>query len=258
MGRFRRTLVGALTLGCVLIGTQMGPAEAVTATATTPPQVKVKDVGDPGLYGEALVSVAVRCFDRADLKQLAVEMTQGDVIGNRVVDSGVVCDGVRRTIPVWVSTDGPDFNPGPAVVKARLTVLDPKTGSPLPPVSSTAPVFLRPQVVVRVATGPVRLNANGNAVVRASIMCRTPWISTSFGVTLTQNGGRIVGRSSYIEEPPCDNAFHEYRFTVVPTKPFVRGGIRVSTSMFVLDPGSYDPAFAAAVDTNRQALPWGQ
>lgn len=238
------------------MGIQMGPAQAATAHATAP-QVNVKNVGDPRMYGEASVSVTVRCFDKAVLQQLAVTMTQGDIMGQGVVDSGVVCDGVRRVIPVVVGTDGPDFDPGSSSVTARLTVRNPKTGVPLPPVSSTETVFLRPQVVVRVAKGPVRLNANGNAVVRASVKCRVPWIGADLGVTITQNGGRVVGRS-YVNEPPCDNLFHQYTFIVVPTQPFVPGRVHVSSNASVLDPDSYDPAFAAGVETNRQALPWGQ
>lgn len=249
----KRMIVGALALGSITAGALVSPAQAATVTTGTPPQVTVKDVGDPLLFGEARVSVAVRCFDGDVLQRLAVAVTQGEVTGTGLVESGIVCDGDRRVVPVVVSNDEVNFVPGTVAVRAQLTVVDPETGSPLPPASSTASVFLRPQVVVKVATGPVRLNAKGNAVVRASIKCRTPWIADDFAVTVDQNGGRIAGRAD-LDEWQCDGVFHEYTFTVAPNRPFVNGGVRVTASADVLDPGSYDPAFSTGVITNRQAV----
>lgn len=257
MGAIRRISITTLTLGCITVSGVSSSAQASSEAARLP-QVKVKDVGDVWQYGEAIVAVSTRCFDGAIVQELTVDVDQGGLSSNGDGTEGVVCDGVQRVVPVVVdTTSGDDFLSGSATMTARLTVLDPETGDPLPQGVSTGKVYLRPPAVVAVANGPVRLNANGNAVVRASIKCQPGWLVPGLGVTVSQNGGRIVGGSD-VKGVPCDGSFHEYAFTVIPRKPFVAGGVKVSASARVFDPDTYDPVDTALADTNRQALPWGQ
>lgn len=262
MSKAKRAVLGVTAVGALVLAGLGSPASAATAARDiAPPQLQVKDVGDPLQYGSAAVTLSIRCFGGALVKPLTVKITQGQVSGERSDDrDDIVCDGVRRNVPAFpYSDDGADFVAGPAMVTARLTVVDPQTMQPLSKVVATQNVYLRPFVVVKIATGPVWLNANGTAVVRASIKCLAPYQVSSFFVTASQNGGRILGYGNGdVENPPCDGTFHEHKFTVRPRKQFVSGGIQVSALGYVRDPDTYDPVDMDTADSNRQAIPWGQ
>lgn len=255
MTGIKRLIIGTIAVGIGVLPGLAGPAAA--SGQYSAPQVEIKDTGKVWAFASAQVQVAVRCFGGAVVQGLVVDVVQGDASAHADGDFGIVCDGVRRLIPVVAQTDGAEFDGGRARVTARLTVLEPGTTHPLPPGVDNASVYLRPVAAVRVANGPVRLNANGNAVVRALMKCQQPWVSQSFGVDVTQNRGRIIG-TAYVNEPPCDGTFHEYTFTIRPNQPFTPGGVKVSASVSVLDPWAFDPLGAAGVQTNRQAIPWGQ
>ncbi|OFE14170.1 hypothetical protein BA895_11115 [Humibacillus sp. DSM 29435] len=262
MGRIKRTVLGVTAAGALVLAGLGGPASAATAVRDiAPPQLRIKDVGDPLGYGQAILTLSVRCFGGALVEKLPVTITQGQLAGaDDVAPGNIVCDGVRRDVLVAPgSDDGEPFSVGPAVVTARLTVLDPHTMKPLPEVVSKQSVYLRPYVVVKIATGPVRLNSDGSAIVTASIKCLAPYRVSSFFVTASQNGGRITGNGNGDpENPPCDSTFHSYTFTVHPSKPFVAGGIRVSALGYVFDAETGDPVDWGTADSNRQAVPWGQ
>lgn len=262
MGRIKRSVFGVTTVGALVLAGLGSPASAATAVRDiAPPQLRITDVGDPLTYGQAILTLSVRCFGGALVEKLPVTITQGQMTGvDNVAPGDIVCDGVRRDVLVApANDDGEPFSVGPAVVTARLTVLDPHTMKPLPEVVSTQSVYLRPYVVVKIANGPVRLNANGSAVVKASIKCLAPYEASSFFVKASQNGGRIVGNGNgATNSPPCDGAFHERTFTVSPNKPFTAGGIQVSALGYVLDVETGDPVGWDTADSNRQAVPWGQ
>lgn len=262
MGKVVRTVFGVTAVGVVMSAGLGGSAAATTAARDiASPQLRIKDVGDPLNYGQAILTLSVRCFGGALVEKLPVTITQGQMTGaGDVAPDNIVCDGVRRDVLVAPNNDdGEPFSVGPAVVTARLTVLDPQTMKPLPEVISTQSVYLRAYAVVKIATGPVRLNANGNAVLRASIKCLAPYEVSSFFVTASQNGGRIFGYGNgSVINPPCDGAFHELTFTVRPNKPFTAGGIQVSALGYVFDPDTGDPVDWGTADSNRPAVPWGQ
>ncbi|MDN5767702.1 MAG: hypothetical protein L0H78_18025 [Humibacillus sp.] len=258
MNRVKISVSGATAVVAMVLAGLGGPASAATAARDIPaPQVKIKHVGDLQQYGSAAVTVSVRCFDGALAEQLAVTITQGEVSGGRSdTRDDIVCDGVRRDVPVFpYSDDGADFTAGPAMVTARLTVVDPRTLAALPEVVATHRVYLRPFVSVTVAKGPVRLNANGSALVRASVKCQPPYQISGFYVSISQNGGRIVGHGATdAENPLCDGTWHEREFTATPNKPFVTGKTRVTAMAYVLDVDTYDPVDWVSIDRKRQAV----
>lgn len=258
VGRVKRSVLGVASVGATVLATLGGSVSAAGATRDIPaPQVKIKHVGDLQQYGAAAVTLSIRCFGGALVKPLTLKITQGPVSGERSDDrDDIICDGVRRDVPVIpYSEDGADFTAGPAMVTARLTVVDTRTMAALPEVVATHRVYLRPFVTVTIAKGPVRLNTNGSAVVRASIKCQSPYQVSGFYVSVSQNGGRIVGDGDTDEENPlCDGTFHEHEFTVSPSKPFVIGKVRVSARAYVLDADTYDPVGWVSVDRKRQAV----
>lgn len=244
----------------VLAGLGTPASAATTARHIPAPQLKIKHFGEPGLYGQVLLTLSVRCFGGALVEELAVDITQGEVSGRDVGDWGqIVCDGIRRDVFVGpYSNNGADFVAGSAKVTARLTVLDPKTMKPLPEAVSTHRVYLRPFVTVKIAPGPVRLNGNGSVVVRASIKCLAGYEVSDFSVSASQNDGSIYGNGSGDEEnPPCDGTFHEHTFTVTAKQRFVPGKILVTADGYIFDPDTYDPVDADSIDRTRRALPWG-
>lgn len=253
---FGVTAVGAVG-ALVLAGVGSPVSAAAAARDITPPLMWIRHVGDPQQYGSASVTLSIRCFGGALAKPLTVKITQGQVTGEQSEDrDDIICDGVRRDVHAFpYSDDGADFVGGPATVTARLTVVDPQTMKPLPEVVATQSVYLRPFVTVRIAKGPVRLNANGSAVIRASIKCLNLYQVTGFYVSASQNGGRVSGRGNGdAENPPCDGTFREHKFIVTPNQPFVPGTIVVTVVGGVSDADTYDPVDGATVVGRRHAV----
>lgn len=258
MKRFTRAVLGLGAAGALVLAGLGSTASATTAEQDVrAPQVAIRHVGDPLQYGGAVVTLAIRCFGGAVVQELTVGITQGEVVG-RSSDyrDGPICDGIRRDVLIAPYSDsGEDFVAGTAMVTARLSVIDPRTMKPIPPVISTQRVYLRPFVVVTVAKGPVRLNTDGSANVSASVKCLAPYELSSFYVVASQNGERIRGSGQGDEEnPPCDGMFHENTFTITANKPFTPGKILVTAQGYVLDPDTGDPVDMASADRKRQAV----
>lgn len=258
MSRIKSGVLGAAAAAALVLAGLGSPASAATAERDIrAPQLTIKHVGDPEQYGGASLTLSIRCFGGALAKELDVKITQGQVSGGRSEErDDIVCDGVRRDVADYpYSDDGQDFVAGPAMVTARLTVVDPKTMKPLPQVEATQRVYLRPYVTVTIAKGPVRINANGRLVVRASIKCRDLYQVSSFYVSASQNDGRIYGSAGlHGENPPCDGTLQERTFTITPNKPFTPGKVRLTAVGGLLDAGTYDPVDVASVVRSRRAV----
>lgn len=262
MGKIKRSVLGVAAVGALVLAGLGGPASAVTtARDIAPPQLKVRDVGGPIRYGPAPLTLSIRCFGGATLKELTVKVTQGPIraedYSGRTDD--IVCDGVRRDIGVdSYVVEGEKFHVGPVMVTASLTVLDPQTMKPLPAVVATQSVYLRPYVIAKIATGPVRLTADGSAVFSASVKCLAPYVLDYFDVSAWQNGGRIGGYGPGDPQvPPCDGTFHERTFTVHPNKPFVPGVIHVTANAYLLDPDTHAMVDFSDRYSYRTAIAWG-
>ncbi|OFE15427.1 hypothetical protein BA895_06900 [Humibacillus sp. DSM 29435] len=262
MGRVKRRVFGLTAVAALVLAGLGGPASAATtARHIAPPQLKIRDVGGPLRFGPATLTLSIRCFGGAILNELTVKVTQESLRGERYSGrtDDIVCDGVRRDISVAsYSVEEEKFHVGPSMVTASLTVLDPQTMKPLPAVVATQSVYLRPYVFAKIATGPVRLTADGSAVFSASVKCLAPYVLDYFDVSAWQNGGRIGGYGPGDPQvPPCDGTFHERTFTVHPNKPFVPGVIHVTANAYLLDPDTHQWVDFSDRYSYRTAIAWG-
>jgi hypothetical protein len=137
-----RTLRSFLVAVLLAVGSIHGSFAAAAATAGG--QVEVGSVAKVGRFGSAIVTVWATCRD-AVVADLVIDVVQGSRSGTLTGTQGLICDGQWHRLRPEVSprlvdpaVDGP-FEPGPARVDARLSLLDLDTLDPLPQAFDSAP-----------------------------------------------------------------------------------------------------------------------
>jgi hypothetical protein len=184
-----RTLRSFLVVVLLAVGSIHGSVAAAAATAGG--QVEVGSVAKVGRFGTAIVTVRATCRD-AVVADLVIDVEQGTRSGTLTGTQGLTCDGRWHRLRPEVSArlvdpavDGP-FEPGPARVDARLSLLDPETFDPLPQAFDSEIVTLLAPVEVRIGW-QVKLNAGGSASVPVKARCQRPWVEPGLSVEVSQS-----------------------------------------------------------------------
>jgi hypothetical protein len=253
-----RTLRSFLVVVLLAVGSIHGSVAAAAATAGG--QVEVGSFAKVGRFGTAIVTVRATCRD-AVVADLVIDVEQGTRSGTLTGTQGLTCDGRWHRLRPEVSArlvdpavDGP-FEPGPARVDARLSLLDPETFDPLPQAFDSEIVTLLAPVEVRIGW-QVKLNAGGSASVPVKARCQRPWVEPGLSVEVSQSDGTTGGSASGDFGLVCDAQWHAFRVRVIPSSPFAVGTVHVLAYLTVYDPLSFDPVDQANASVDRQITHW--
>jgi hypothetical protein len=189
------------------------------------------------------------------VQELVIGYSQNDFSHEQPAAVDLACDGRWHRFRVT----GPEaFEPGPAHITARLTVVDQVTGDPAPQALDSQDVWVEP--AAKVAIGKfVKLNDDGTAVVAASIRCDQPWVAAELVVELIQGDVGGASGTAFLDGQfiSCDDRWHRVFLRVTPGEnPFSRGPARVLAFFDVLDPLSFDPV--AQAQANTAVWIWGR
>ncbi len=241
--------LAAGAIGLSLFGTAGSAAHADGRRADA--QVDISPFAKEGQRGSILLNLTARCAPGNVLQELVIGYSQNDFSVEQAAFVDLTCDGRWHRLRV----SGPEaFEPGPADITARLTVIDAVTGDPKQQGVDSQRVWVEPAAKVAVGTH-VRLKGDGTAVVAVSVRCDQPWIAAGLSIELSTG---VVGGASgtaFVEgdDISCDDRWHRLFVPVTSGGvAFSRGEATVFAFFDVLDPISFDPVTQAqAVTTVR-------
>jgi hypothetical protein len=249
MGTRRRVwgYLAASAVGLSLFGMAGPPAHADGYRPAA--QVDISPYAKEAQRGAIIVHLTARCRPGNVVQELIIGYSQNGFSHEQPAGVDLPCDGLWHRLRVT----GPEaFEPGPAHITARLTVIDQVTGDPKPQAVDSQQVWVEP--AAKVAIGKyVKLADDGTAVVAAWVRCDQPWVAAGLVVELVQ--GDVGGASGTASLPgefiSCDDRWHGVFLRVTPAEtPFSPGPARVLAFFDVLDPISFDPVAQAQANTN--------
>jgi hypothetical protein len=235
MRRFR-TLGILLTTALAAALLQSAPSSGAVPDA----EVRINAQAFEGPRGTILASLRLRCAPGFVFSDLVLEFSQGDIVTPPTLGSPIPCDGqwhLKR-----VSSDEA-FEPGPATLSARFSVLDEETGDPGDQAFQSKQIFVRPaariwlpSTAVLTKAGDVRLVVRGR--------CDAPWLLQDFLIEGSQAAGTRVAFD--LLTIPCDGKVRP-RTAVLhrDSGRFTRGPLQVLAALSLLDPEFFDPVTTA-------------
>lgn len=236
-----RTLAGLL--GAALTATFV---HAAPAAATTIPdaEVRIQKQAYEGPRGTILASLRARCAPGFEVSDLIVEFSQGTVVTPpQVIPTSFSCDGAWHLVRL---TSLEAFEPGPATLRARLSVTDVVFGDPGEDGFQVQQIYVRPAARVILPKSGV-LTSPGVVKIVVLGRCDRPWVLSDFIVFASQ--GRVGNQSvdTRLLSIPCDGEFHRVPVWLVSdtTRPFRRGWVRVTGTIDLVDPEFFDPVTQA-------------
>ena len=235
--RGRRGLA-VIALALIATGTTAGAAQAGGGRPAA--QVDISPFAKEFQRGAMLVHLSARCDAGNIVQELIIEYSQNGFTISQPAAIDFVCDGR------WHRFDeiGPEaFEPGPADVAARLTIIDEVTGDPLPQAVDWQRVWVEP--AAKVKFGNARLAEDGSIVLTTWARCDQPWVVQELYVEVAQGtaSGSAVRTDEFI---PCDDRWHRVVLPIASVgTPFQRGPADASAYLTVLDPLSFDPVAQA-------------
>lgn len=205
-------------------------------------QVQVDARAYEGPRGTILASLRGRCAPGFEVVELALDFAQGELTTPTLLGRPFPCDGRWHRQRV---TSLEAFQPGPATLTARLTVVRRSTGEPVPPVVDHQRIHVRPAAAV-VLPSSSRLRPDGAITMVVRARCDAPWVVQDFRVAATQgevpnvaSGGALLGLT-------CDGTMRRVAVRIEPDgAPFRRGDLLVDAEITLLDPEFFDPVTQA-------------
>lgn len=249
MGAVRRLAITRLWVG--LLGVALGvgllavvaaprPADGATASTSSPAvELRINAQAYEGPRGTILADLRGRCAPGYVFADLVLDFSQGDVTTPSVSGSPFPCDGRWHGQRV-MSLEA--FEPGPATLTARLSVVDAETGDPGPQVVVTQAIYVRPAAKIELPrTAELRPHAVVKMVVRAR--CDAPWVLQDFYISATQGTYPDVAFDDALLDLTCDGVTRSVTVLLQSTTgvAFHRGALLVDADITLLDPEQFDP-----------------
>ncbi|WP_205472015.1 hypothetical protein [Nocardioides sp. SYSU D00038] len=238
-----RLLTRAATAG-LLLPLLLLPAPGRAAVT---PEVHVDSQARQGQFNTITGSLRFRCAAGL-VAEVRLTWSQAGFTSPEAPGRPASCTGGWQR-QAWASYEG--FDPGPAVVRARLLLTDAQ-GTPRGGAVQTKQVYARPAAkVVLPRTALLRPRGVVRVVVRAR--CDRPWVLAGFHVAATQ-GQRTASRSPGLR---CDGVEHDVTVWLKPAAGRFRAGwLDVSAEVTLLDAVHQDPvAQARASRSVRVVVP---
>lgn len=220
-----------------LVAPGLATAQAVDPAAA----VRVETHAREGQGGTILGHLVARCSPGHVFQELTFEVTQNGFTSPGQQLGPIGCDGAWHRL-AFTSFDG--FDPGRAVISARLTVIDGQSGDPAPQAVDSAAVWVRPAAKVTLPSG-ARVS-HGAVALWVNARCDRPWVEPDLAVSVGQGQ---VGATGVVTrgQLTCDGRWHLLRLRAAPvTGAFHRGRVDVLAYLTVYDPESFDPVAQAS------------
>jgi hypothetical protein len=232
----------AVTFTLALTGAALAgpPASAAVPDAS----VHIHRQAFEGQRGTILASYKTRCAPGFEFAEAAIDFSQGTVSTPTTFGQSIPCDGRWHE---QKTTSLEAFEPGPATMSVRLSVIRTDSGDPGKQGFESAPIFVR-AAAASVIPATAKLLANHVVRLVLQARCDKPWLLQEFSINATQDEFPNQKNAGVISEtyPPCDGQLHSRTF-LLKADPgnFHKGKLRVDTSISLLDAVNFDPVTQA-------------
>ena len=230
-----RTVASAVVLALVSAFVAYAPASASVPDAS----VAINPQAYEGQRNTILGSLFARCAPGFEFADLVIDLSQG-ASATTLAGKPVTCDGQWHK--QRFSTPEEAWDPGPAMVTARISVTDVETGDPGQQGVQTKEIYVRPGAKIEIP-GWATLRPHGVVKLVLRARCDKPWVLADFGLSATQ--GEFPNQAAWSTTdtyPECDGAYRTRTFWMKASSgTFRKGWLRVDGYIHTLDPVHFDP-----------------
>lgn len=245
----------ALLVMTALLAALLQPAPAVSVTTVPDAELFIKAQAYEGARGTIYADLRLRCAPGFVFADLVLDFSQGGVVTPSLFGRSFPCDGNWHLQRVQSSEA---FDPGRAMLTARLSVTDLQTGDPGRQAVVTQSIYVRPAAKIELAATAV-LRPHHVVRLTLKVRCDAPWIGQGLYVEAVQGNAVPFAQDneSFPDVPlTCDGVLrsHAFWFKSNTARPFTRGRMTLSASLSLLDPEFFDPVSSATANRSVTVL----